>query len=96
MTPAWLALVVLTSGAGGAPETVSFEAPVEIKCGDRTFVQTVYPSPAVFDLDKDGIDELFIGDLFGFIQTAERDGAGWGKATKMKDKGGNDLKFDNW
>ena len=96
MTPALIAIAALTAAAGEVPERGLFDAPVEVKAGGKTFEQTVYPSPVVFDLDDDGTDELFIGDLFGFIQIVEPDGDGWGRATKMKDKGGNDLKFDNW
>lgn len=96
MTPAWITLVALAAGTGEVPVTGSFESPVELQTGARTFAFMTYPSPAVFDLDGDGTDELYVGDLFGYVHAAERDGAGWGKATKVKDAGGNDLKFDNW
>ncbi|MEM1422631.1 MAG: hypothetical protein AAGH64_01380 [Planctomycetota bacterium] len=96
MTPLCIALAALATGAGETPDARLFEAPVEIETAGRTFEQTVYPSPAVFDLDGDGAVELYVGDLFGFIQVAHPTPDGWARAKKMKDKSGNDLKFDNW
>lgn len=96
MTPAWIALLALTAGAGESPDAASFEVPVEIRAGESTFARILYPSPVVFDIDGDGTDELVIGDLMGHLHVSEREEAGWGRSTRVKDAGGNDLKFDNW
>ena len=99
MTPTLIALAAMaTTGIPG--DSVEFEKPIEITAGGKTFVETLYPSPALYDLNGDGVDELIVGDLRGYLQKATRESgdiaSGWGKATNIKTADGKDLNFSNW
>ena len=60
----------------------------------------LYPSPALYDVDADGDDELIAGDLFGYLYVFERldgdDTLAWGEREKLAGRDGEDLKFNNW
>ena len=46
--------------------TGQFEAPVMLRAGDKPFNDVdfmMFPSPAVFDIDQDGVDELVSIDV---------------------------------
>ncbi len=100
MATTLVTLTAMAAVAGMPGDTAEFEAPIEVTAGGETFVGTLYPTPALFDLNGDGENELIVGDLIGYLQVANRESgdiaAGWGKATKMKTADGKELKFDNW
>lgn len=79
-----------------------FEAPEMIKSGDKPIGGSfgkrdrIYPSPALHDIDGDGLKDLIVGDLFGRLTVAKRTKDGWGTEEKLKDSEGKDLKFKNW
>ena len=100
MAPTLSLFAAATAATGMLGDTVEFDKPVEITAGGKTFAQTLYPSPALYDLNGDGENELIIGDLRGFLQKASRESgdiaSGWGKVSNMKTADGKDLKFHNW
>ena len=60
----------------------------------------LYPSPALFDLDGDGVLEMIVGDLFGNLMVSKRvpgdDRLAWTRAEPMEGADGKPLKFNNW
>ena len=56
----------------------------------------LYPSPALIDLDGDGVREMVIGGLRGYLWVSRRTKKGWGPEVKLKAADGRDLKFSNW
>lgn len=56
----------------------------------------MYPSPAVFDVDGDGVLDVVIGDLAGRVTWARRAGAGLEAEQALKSADGKNLKFHNW
>ena len=78
-----------------------FAEPVRLKAGDAFLGEgRSYPSPAMHDIDGDGVVDVVIGDLPGTISLARgvRKGGAYTlaaeKSVKMKD--GNRLEFNNW
>lgn len=100
MTPMITTFAIAPLLAAGTFGDVEFEAPVQIKAGESNFSEVLYPSPVIRDVDGDGQVELYIGDLRGYIQRADRISSGtdseWGPAVNMKATDGKDLKFSNW
>lgn len=74
-----------------------FETPVELTTEGQPFKGILYPSPVIYDIDRDGKKELAIGDLWGRIRVAEfgADRHSFGPASNLKV---NDevLKLNNW
>lgn len=82
-----------------------FEAPVRLMVGDaplNTAAKKRFPSPAIFDVDGDGQNELIIGELMGRIGVYENlnaSGEGdpvWGKSQTLKGAGGEPIRTSNW
>ena len=81
-----------------------FDEPVALKVGDEIMNQDskmLYPSPAVFDVDNDGKDELVIGTIFGGIYACEnsnqKDGDPvWEAPTAVNSVDGEPLDLHNW
>lgn len=82
-----------------------FAAPVRLMVGKipmNSDVKQMYPSPAVYDVDADGKDELVVGDIFGALHVYEnenKDGKGdpvWGKPERLKMADGEAIKVSNW
>jgi hypothetical protein len=59
----------------------------------------LFPSPVLFDIDRDGQRELVCGDLWGYLRVYENSGTEkqpvWGPAEKLK-SGGEVIKVSNW
>lgn len=59
-----------------------------------------YPSPVLFDIDRDGNDELVLGDLWGYMHVhenlAEEGDPVWGPSKKLEDEDGKVIKVSNW
>jgi hypothetical protein len=97
-----IAALAITSAATsvGRADDPQFEQPVEITAGGKTYVQVLYPSPVLYDVNGDGKRDLIIGDLQGYLQFAERDSSGastnWSTSKMMQDANGKDIKFSNW
>lgn len=91
------------SCVAGEPED-KFEAPVCLKVGDDPINQTgrlMYPSPAIFDVDNDGQDELVIGTIFGRLVFSKNTNASagdpvWSEPEPIETTEGEPLKLNNW
>ncbi len=92
--------VVAAGSAVAQAEDAQFARPVEITTAGKTYVDVLYPSPVLHDLNGDGKQELIIGDLRGYLQVAKRDSATdspeWGDSQMMQSVEGKDIKFSNW
>ena len=88
-----------TSEAG-----TQFEEPVALMVGDEVMNQNSkmkYPSPAVFDVDNDGKDELVIGTIFGGIYACENSNQNdgdpvWEAPVAVNSVDGEPLDLHNW
>jgi hypothetical protein len=95
-----LCVAATQSGGTAASQEPQFAAPIRLMAGDEPLGESrLYPSPRLYDIDQDGVDELVIGDLFGHVHVAEKiDGQGpaaWGKLEPFM-SGKRALKFHNW
>lgn len=98
--------VVKGKSAAAAPkatgsEKPTFAAPVMLKAGDKNLGEKrLYPSPVIQDMNGDGLADIVVGDLFGYLTVAHRmPGQGpakFGEEAKVKDHAGKDIKFNNW
>ncbi len=79
-----------------------FESPTIVKFGgDENYKHTRYPSPALFDVDNDGANELVLGDLFGKLVACENENPGkgdpvWSEPEAIKSADGVALNMENW
>lgn len=60
-----------------------------------------YPTPLLFDVDRDGATELVVGDLWGNLFRYERvvheDGTpGWGERDAVRHHDGSAIELPNW
>ena len=67
----------------------------------NTSASQQYPSPAMFDVDGDGRDELIVGCIYGTlnIYQNENEGTGepiWSDYESLKSAKGNKIKVSNW
>ena len=82
-----------------------FDQPVRIRVNDaplNTEAKKRFPSPAIFDVDGDGSNDLVIGDLMGGVgvyANLNTSGAGdpvWGLRKALKDSKGESILTPNW
>jgi len=75
-----------------------FANPVQVAAGSKLLGKgRLYPSPAMHDINGDGLLDVFIGDLRGHITYALRRADGtFDSEQKLKDALGNILDFGNW
>ena len=100
LLPALLAPFALPAPDG---DDVQFAQP-ELLLADGKPINQVedmpYPSPVLFDVDRDGKDELVCGDLWGYLwvyeNTAAEGAPVWGAATKLESAEGEVIKVSNW
>lgn len=79
--------------SGGA----DFEAPVMLMHGGESFENVIFPTPVLYDIDRDDERELVVGDLIGNIWSCEPERGGtWGKATNVVAANGKPIKLNNW
>ena len=95
-------LLALASGvtllSSVAAQGANFAAPVLLSAGDKVAGKgRLYPSPVSYDLVRDGLRDLVIGDLWGHLTVApqRRDGT-FAAEQKVKDVEGKVLDFGNW
>jgi len=88
----------------GAPESrppARFGAPVRLEAGEKLMgARRLYPSPALHDLNGDGLADVVLGDLPGRITAALRvagDGPPrFGPDEPLLAQDGEPLNFHNW
>ncbi len=82
-----------------------FESPVRINADGvplNSVAKTMFPSPAIFDVDGDGQAELVIGSLMGSVGVYENlntSGTGdpaWGKHESLRGADGSQIRTSNW
>ncbi len=86
-------------------ENKFFDAPVRLMVGAapmNTTAKQMYPSPALFDVDGDGKNELAVGDIFGGLQIYENEneaGSGepvWSEPTALMNVEASPIRVHNW
>ena len=82
-----------------------FDRPVQLYVNGEPLnaeVKRAFPSPAIFDVNRDGNTELVIGDLMGGIgvyTNLNTSGAGdpiWSSRKELEDFEGNPINTPNW
>jgi len=75
-----------------------FAKPVMIQAGSKVCGKDrLYPSPAAYDIDRDGKLDIVIGDLRGHLTYASQTKPGtFATEQKLKDAAGKQLDFGNW
>jgi len=94
------ALLCLTSQQPELQAPAQFSPPIRLMSEDKPLGKgKLYPSPRLYDIDRDGQAEMVIGDLPGRVTVAEKvAGAGpahWGPLEPFM-SGKRALKFRNW
>lgn len=101
----WTAVVLVAcvlASTGAADRSSDLEAPVRLEAGDAiidTGAHGGHAGPAFADYDGDGLPDLLVGNLQGYIQLYRN--VGTRKAPKFEDKGllevdGRPVRFNNW
>ena len=71
------AIPLMQDTEGKSGDDGLFKAPVRLKAGDKWLGENrLYPSPAVHDLDGDGLPDIVVGDLRGIVTVATRSPVG--------------------
>lgn len=103
MAPLFLAAVMCAPTMAQEGKSM-FDAPVVLKAGDQPINangRIMYPSPAIFDVDNDGKDELVIGSIFGSVHACENesDSSGepsWSAPEAVNTSDNEPLELNNW
>ena len=80
-----------------------FEAPVRLMSDGKPLeARDSFPSPAIYDIDGDGVNEMTVGGLRGNLEVFEdsnKSGQGepiWKSRGSLKDSDGKRIKLTNW
>lgn len=86
-----------------AQEPSMFDAPAVLRIGDQPLNEDGkirYPSPAIFDVDNDGENELVIGSLDGVVRVCENESESsepvWSAPQALIAKDNQPLVLNNW
>ena len=104
LTPMLVGLTGMTSSLLAETPKDLFEAPVALKTKDSVLNsnnEMLYASPAIFDVDQDGKDELVIGTIFGAVYACENEGVEdgeivWSAPQTVDSTDGKPLGLNNW
>lgn len=97
--------VLLFCGVTSAQTSSSgFGEPELLYVGDKPMNANggmMYPSPAIFDIDNDGQDELVIGTIFGGVYYCENANQGsgdpvWEEPIQVRTADNELLELNNW
>ena len=92
-------LMALIASDGDSSDKPAFATPILIAEPARApIAKLLYPTPVLDDIDKDGVQEMVLGDLIGNIWVCEKlegEIMEW-SAPKAFESDGKPLKFDNW
>ena len=97
-TVGFVALAPISAMSGGENEPV-FDAPVQLTAGGESFKDVIYPTPVLFDVDRDDQRELVIGDLRGNIFVCKNEGDADNGAWTTKQSltvDGKPIRLNNW
>lgn len=81
-----------------------FESVTRLVVGEKplnTNAAQRYPSPAMFDVDGDGRDELIVGCIYGTLNVYQNENKGtgdpvWSEFESLKSAKGEKIKVSNW
>jgi len=89
--------LLMTALTATAPPPATFASPVRLMEGAQFLGhKRLYPSPVMFDVDRDGQADLVIGDLFGAVTWCRRVNGKWQESQPLLDLEGKPLRFHNW
>ena len=85
-------------------ENELFEAPVRLTVDGKPLQQSSdrFPSPAIYDIDNDGDNELIIGGLRGKVEVFENSSRStkgdpiWEAGELLEDSDGKSIRLTNW
>ena len=85
-------------------ENELFEAPVRLTVDGKPLQQANdrFPSPAIYDIDNDGVNELIIGGLRGKVEVFENSSSStkgdpiWEAGEPLEDSDGKSIELTNW
>ena len=83
-------------------ENATFEAPIMLLAGGEPMEAGYsYPSPAVFDVDNDGQDEMVLGEIMGTVSVCENENKSsgdpeWSSVAPLLAADGEPLQLNNW
>ena len=85
-------------------ENELFEAPVRLTVNGKPLQQANdrFPSPAIYDIDNDGDNELIIGGLRGKVEVFENSSSSttgdpiWEAGELLEDSDGKSIRLTNW
>ena len=97
MTHLLLALAALAPSGDVGDDLILFKAPVQLMAGNAELGRRkMYPSPAAFDVDGDGTQDLVLGGLSGRVTWSRRTADGLSSEKPMERTDGKQLSFNNW
>lgn len=98
----WAALANAVEDAnekGNKKLEFKFESPVELLADGKAIKGTGYPSPTLYDIDRDGNLDLVVGDIMGNILVSQKSSASsltkWDE-TKNLECNGEPIRLKNW
>ena len=83
-------------------ENETFEAPIMLMAGGEPMEAGYsYPSPAIFDVDNDGQDEMVLGEIMGTLSVCDNENKSsgdpqWSSAAPLLAADGEPLQLNNW
>lgn len=103
VTVCLLSLFIASAAVAQTPNG-TFDAPQIIKVGDQPMNHNgriMYPSPAIFDIDGDGENELILGSIMGSIHVCENSNKKtgdpvWSKPVALQNDKDVNLRLNNW
>jgi hypothetical protein len=104
MSDRWIPFAAASSMllvSAAAQSVPAFKPPVLVRAGEQLLGhKRLYPSPMMHDSNRDGVADIYVGDLRGAITFALGsvvDGeTTFADEQKLKDSAGRELDFGNW
>ena len=96
------AALMAGSAQGQAQATAArFAPPVRLRAGEAYLGEgRLFPSPALYDVDRNGVTDVVIGDLVGrptyALRSRTEEGQRLAAEQKLLGADGKPIDFDNW